>query len=297
MIGSARRAASSASVGVHEVHRRRPHGAVQERHDVGGDLRAPVVLQEVGGAVVGLRPLGVRQQLLQPRRVLDREHLVLRRPDQLDRDAGQPRQLALDPGHVGPAAVALAQRDAARPGQRDGLALALVVDVVVAARLGLGHAAPARGRRPGVREHLLPLQEVGTDDRRVPGGPRPRGGVEAALVVGEEPGVHQRDRRHAIEPLQRRADALRAAPVLADDRHPGELQLVDQRDQVGDVVGERVGRVDARLVGIAGADAVGRDHPVAGLGQRQDEVAVEEAPGRVAVQQQHRAARPWVLRR
>src|SRR5215203_2147463 len=44
---------------------------------------------------------------------------------------------------------------------------------------------------------------------------------------------------------------------------------------------ERLGPV--RLVGAPGPEEVGNDHPVAGLKQRRDEVAVDVAPRRVAV--------------
>ena len=63
-------------------------------------------------------------------------------------------------------------------------------------------------------------------------------------------------------------DALRPAPILADDDEAAQIELIEQRNEIGDVVRERQGSVDAGMVGIAGADPVGRDRAISGRGQR-----------------------------
>ena len=83
--------------------------------------------------------------------------------------------------------------------------------------------------------------------------------MEFADVVGEEPGVHQHQRGESLESLQSRAHALRAAPVLADDHETAQIELVDQRDQVGDMMRQGKRGVDARMVGVARADPIGND--------------------------------------
>jgi hypothetical protein len=53
---------------------------------------------------------------------------------------------------------------------------------------------------------------------------------------------------------------------------------------------DHVGLRPVRLVRAPGTEQIGNDHPIAGLDQRQDEVAVEVAPRRVAVHEHDRAS-------
>ena len=110
-------------------------------------------------------------------------------------------------------------------------------------------------------------------------------------VAGGQPGVGGHDAGEAVGMLGGQAQPDQAAPVLADQR---------DRAQVEDVEGERAHPLDVlrvavvghlgRLVRTAEADQVGRDHPQSGVGQHRDHAAVQERPGRFAVQQQHRFA-------
>ena len=93
---------------------------------------------------------------------------------------------------------------------------------------------------------------------------------------------------------KRIAQAGRTAPVVTDERDALEVELPQQRDQIRRVAVEAV-RVFARgLLGQAEADHVGDHDAVAGLHQRRNEIAVQEAPGRIAVQQDDRVARAFV---
>ncbi len=69
-------------------------------------------------------------------------------------------------------------------------------------------------RRPAVRQHLRRFRKNGPMIGACQVVQGRGGGVEAALVIGEEPGVHQRERRNAVEPLQapRRRLAGRPSP-------------------------------------------------------------------------------------
>src|SRR5208282_4281091 len=183
--------------------------------------------------------------------------------------------------------IAFAERNRPGPGKYDVIGIGLVKDMVISAFLSVAHSAPGSRRRSGLREDLEALHQELTYQRRVPGRPRKRRLMELAGVIGVEPGVHQDQCRQPIEPLQRGPNALRAAPVLPDDDETAQLELVDQRNQIGDVMRERKRCVDARMVGIAGAYPVGNHDPIAGAGERADEIAIEESPSRVSVQEQY----------
>jgi hypothetical protein len=69
---------------------------------------------------------------------------------------------------------------------------------------------------------------------------------------------------------------------------PQSWQAVEQEGAHPlDVAGERVLRAGSGLVRTTEADQVGCDRPQAGCGQDRDHVPVEEAPGRLTVEQQH----------
>ena len=81
------------------------------------------------------------------------------------------------------------------------------------------------------------------------------------------------------------------APVVDDERQPLELELEREALDRTEVRVVRVrGRVE-RLVRAAEAEEVGGDN-AAYLGDRRDHRAVEEPPRRLAVDQEHRMARP-----
>ncbi len=117
---------------------------------------------------------------------------------------------------------------------------------------------------------------------RVPGGPGFGGGVKFAHHAGEQPGIHQDQGSQALDPLEGRAGALGTSPILTDDGEFAQVELVDQADQVGDVVGEGERRIDARMIGVAGSDPIGGDGAIAGVGEGLDEIAIEISPGRIS---------------
>ena len=132
------------------------------------------------------------------------------------------------------------------------------------------------GRLDGVAEHPPDLRHV--------------------EVAGRQPGVR---RDHAGEPvgmLGHQPQPDQPAPVLADQRHVAQVEVVEgELAHPLDVPRERVVRHRQRLVGPAEPDQVRRDAPDPGVGQHRDHVPVEERPRRLAVQQQRdrpvRAAR------
>ena len=72
--------------------------------------------------------------------------------------------------------------------------------------------------------------------------------MKLADVIGEQPRVHQHHGVEPLHPLKRGADALRSAPILADDYEPAKPQLIDQRHQVGNMMSEREARIDTRMI-------------------------------------------------
>ena len=84
------------------------------------------------------------------------------------------------------------------------------------------------------------------------------------------------------------AQADQAAPVLAEERHVVEVELVEQQAAHPlDVAGVGVVAALGRLVRAAEADQVGGDAPQSGVDQHRDHRPVEEAPRRLAVHEQH----------
>src|ERR1041384_2527368 len=73
------------------------------------------------------------------------------------------------------------------------------------------------------------------------------------------------------------------------------VSLIDQRNQVGDVMRQRIRRIHAWLAGIPRADAVRHDDAIALRLQRLDKIAVEKTPGRIAMQQEHDRRRTAAL--
>src|ERR1700676_1329328 len=75
---------------------------------------------------------------------------------------------------------------------------------------------------------------------------------------------------------------------MAQDDETAQAELIDHRDQIRDMMRERQRGVNARMIGITGADPVGCDGAVSGRGEGSNEIAVEKAPSRISGKQQHR---------
>lgn len=98
--------------------------------------------------------------------------VVFRRPEQQRGHLYEFWQAALDGLHIGPAAVALTERDGAWPGQHDMVGIWLVKHVMIGPRLLCTQATTAGNRRPMLHQHLVPFHKELADERRMPGGPR-----------------------------------------------------------------------------------------------------------------------------
>jgi hypothetical protein len=101
------------------------------------------------------------------------------------------------------------------------------------------------------------------------------------VLTGEEESVHQDKSGSPLEALHCRSHPLWSAPILADDYHLPELELVHEGDKVGDVVSRRKAGIDARVVGVSRPDPIGRDYTIAGFRQGPDKITVQKPPGRV----------------
>ena len=84
------------------------------------------------------------------------------------------------------------------------------------------------------------------------------------------------------------AKSRRPTPVVADEGYAAKVELAQQRCQVGDVPVETVRLFPSRLFREAKSDHVGDNNTVPGACQGLNEITVEEAPCRVAVQQSDR---------
>jgi hypothetical protein len=81
----------------------------------------------------------------------------------------------------------------------------------------------------------------------------------------------------------------RSAPVPRHDRRALQVERLQQRVEPFGVARDAVELRVGGLVGAAEAEVVGHDRAMPGLDQRWDEVAVQIAPGRVAMHHHHRA--------
>src|SRR6266508_6250076 len=75
---------------------------------------------------------------------------------------------------------------------------------------------------------------------------------------------------------------------MGHQRRIPEIERLQQLLRPFGVTPDRVDLRPVRLVGAPGTEEVENDHPIAGLDQRGDEVAVQVPPGRVAVDHHHR---------
>ena len=106
-------------------------------------------------------------------------------------------------------------------------------------------------------------------------------------------GVEDHEPRDAVGVLDREPKSDRPAPVLDDDGRVAQVELVGEAldRRVVEVVG--VVLDPRRLVRAAEAEVVGRDG-ASDTRDRRDHLAIQERPGRLAVQEQHRIARALV---
>src|SRR5437867_726169 len=80
------------------------------------------------------------------------------------------------------------------------------------------------------------------------------------------------------------------APVVADEHEVPERKPIDEGPEPPRVRHQRVLRGRARPVGEAEADEVRHDEPETVAGEGGRDLAIEKAPGRVAVQEEHGGA-------
>ena len=94
--------------------------------------------------------------------------------------------------------------------------------------------------------------------------------------------------REAIGILGHQAKSDQPAPVLAHERDVAQVELTEKGSAHPlDMTRVRVRGAVGRLVGAAEAHEVGCDTTKSGVGQDRDHLAVQEAPRRLAVHQQH----------
>ena len=107
--------------------------------------------------------------------------------------------------------------------------------------------------------------------------------VAHALLAGEQAGVHRHQAVDALRVLDRQPQADRPAPVVHDEGRPAHVEVLQQRGRHRHVAVVGVPVAVHRLVGAPEAREVGQDRAVARLEHGRDELAPEEAPGRLAV--------------
>ena len=113
-------------------------------------------------------------------------------------------------------------------------------------------------------------------------------------IAGGQAAVGHDDAGEAVGVLGRHPEPHQAAPVLADEGDVVQVELVEEgRAHPLDVAGVGVVGPLGRLVGAAEAHQVGRDAPQPGVDEHGDHVAVQEAPGRLPVHEQHHLAVGW----
>ncbi len=74
---------------------------------------------------------------------------------------------------------------------------------------------------------------------------------------------------------------------MSDNDESPQVELIEQRNEIGDVMRQRERRVDARMIGVARSDPIGGNGAIACVRERANEIAVEKAPGRIPRKEQH----------
>ena len=97
--------------------------------------------------------------------------------------------------------------------------------------------------------------------------------------------VEQDDSVKPLRHLQHRAEPDRAAPILGDERNSPQVELLDQRSQVRDVVVQR--QQSLRLFAQATPNVINRNAAVLAA-ERRDQPSPVERPSRVTVDEEQR---------
>jgi hypothetical protein len=225
------------------------------------------------------------------------EHVVLPSPDHR-RGQAQRTEPGLEPGEpLGREVRRAPERDRAGPDPGQGALVGIRKHRRVRGQRVLGEAGPVHDREvhAAAGHRRVPTEQVGADQRCVHQPPGQHPLVELGGRVRPGPGGHHRDRGGAVRAGQQRAQPGGAAPVVTAERDAVQVELIEQRDDVGGVV---VQRVHARVLWFlrqTEADLVGHHYSVAGVEQRGKGVPPEVAPGGVAVYQEHRRRVPRPL--
>src|SRR5256886_12162818 len=138
---------------------------------------------------------------------------------------------------------------------------------------------PADGERLRLLRELLPGEE----------------GVSEVTVAGREERVRGDDARERALLFGGQPEPDETTPVLAEQREPRQPELFHDRSYPVDVALVRVVGAFRGLVRASEPDEVGDHRSEAGAGDDRDHLPVEEAPGRLAVQEQHRVGTRWAL--
>ncbi len=219
------------------------------------------------------------------------EHIVLTTPDQQRRQRAGGK-LAFQPGEAVERARRIIQRDPARPcpGEQAGRGIRQHRFVGRLRALLEALAIDHREINAAPGQRIVPPQQIRSEQRRVHHAPGKNPRVELGRRQRPGPCAHQHQRFYARDIRQREAKPGRAAPIMADQRDAVQIQRTQQSGEVGDMAIEAVRLFAHRLFRQPEADHVGDDDATASRGQRRDEVPIQEAPGRIAVQQHDRIA-------
>jgi hypothetical protein len=94
--------------------------------------------------------------------------------------------------------------------------------------------------------------------------------------------LHEREAAHRIRPARGDVERQGGAPVLRDEDEIVEMQGIEKRLEVADVIDEAI--LDIRLAGLAIADQI-RRHAAGDGGDVRDDVAPDERRRGIAVQE------------
>ena len=235
-----------------------------------------------------MRSLRMRQQALKSAcEGLCVKDFILAPPDDQGRQLGL-RQLRFEPNEPRPGAGRVVKRYPSwpRPGQKTRLAVRQdrLVDGLRFQTEPL--AIDDRQIHPPARQDIVPAHQIRPDQGRVHGAPWEQAGVEFRRGRRPRPGAHDGQRAYSFLVAHRKAQAGWSAPVVAHHCQTTQIELADKAGEVGDMPIETMRLLTGRFLGQAKADHVGDDDAVSRIDQRRDHAAVEEAPGRIAMQQQ-----------
>ena len=93
----------------------------------------------------------------------------------------------------------------------------LIEDMVVGASFFLSHLAATGNGRTLLGENLMAFHKKLPDERRMPGRPGTRRGMEASDLTCKQPGVHQDKGGEPLHTLQGGSYSLGASPVLPNN--------------------------------------------------------------------------------